>query len=438
MRKLQQDHLVVGFALFAMFFGAGNLIFPPYLGLLTGSRSVPALIGFLISGIGLPLLGVMACGQIGGTFIHMSARVGKGFSLAATSALILAIGPALAIPRTAATTYELAVQPLLPSVPPLLSAGFFFLVTALFVLKPSNIVDNVGRILTPGLLFVLAVIIMRGLLVPIGPVVDTGFAQPFAYALREGYQTMDAMAAVIFAGIILSAARDRGYTGGEVKRLVLGAGLVAATGLAFVYGGLIYLGSQASTFFRADVPRTALFLAIARRELGAVGGVVLALAVALACLTTAIGLMSAGASFFSKYIFRERVSYRSLVIAMSLVSALIASSGVKEIVALAVPVLTVLYPVVITLIALTLMGDWAGEVASWRSATYTALVVSTLETLGSLTRSPLLQTLLGFLPFAASGFAWVLPTVAAFLVGQAYGWLQRKELASDTAESRLR
>jgi len=123
---------------------------------------------------------------------------------------------------------------------------------------------------------------------------------------------------------------------------------------------------------------------------------------------------------------------------MSLVSALIASSGVKEIVALAVPVLTVLYPVVITLIALTLMGDWAGEVASWRLATYTALVVSTLETLGSLTRSPLLQTLLGFLPFAASGFAWVLPTVAAFLVGQAYGWLQRKELASNTAESRLR
>lgn len=414
-----KDSLIIGFALFAMFFGAGNLIFPPYLGLLVGDRGAAAAAGFLIAGVGLPLLGILACGKMGGTFIQMTGRVGTRFSLITTSCLILAIGPMLAIPRVAATTYELAVQPHLPWIPPIIVAAIFFAVAVAFVLRPRTIVDNVGKILTPGLLVLLAVIIFKAIFFPFGSAVDTGFQKPFSGSLLEGYQTMDAMAAVIFAGIILSAAKAKGYRGKDLTGIIVRAGVVAAVGLSFVYGGLLYMGTQASSLFPADTSRTALLMKITQIELGGIGGLVLGLVVTLACLTTAIGLLSTSARYFSRYLFNDRVSYQCLAVVMAVISAVIAVFGVDAIVQFAVPVLTVLYPVVITLIILTLMGPAVGD-GIVRFTTYVALLVSLMDVVAGLTGITALKGIISLIPLADAGFAWVVPTLTAFILSIFY------------------
>lgn len=419
-----KDSLIIGLALFAMFFGAGNLIFPPYLGLLVGDKGAAAAAGFLIAGVGLPLLGILACGKMGGTFIQMTEKVGPRFSLITTSCLILAIGPMLAIPRVAATTYELAVQPHLPWVSPIVAAAIFFAIAVAFVLRPRTIVDNVGKILTPGLLVLLAVIIFKAIFFPFGSAVDTGFQEPFSSSLLEGYQTMDAMAAVIFAGIILSAAKAKGYRGKDLTGIIARAGVVAAVGLSFVYGGLLYMGTQASSFFPADTSRTALLMKLTQIELGGAGGLVLGLVVALACLTTAIGLLSTSARYFSHYLFKERVSYQSLAVVMAVISAAIAVFGVDAIVQFAVPVLTILYPVVITLIVLTLMGPVIGD-GIVRFTTYVALLVSLLDVAATLTGIAALKGIVSLIPLAEAGFAWAIPTLTAFMLSSLYMFLTK-------------
>ncbi len=421
-----KDCFIIGVALFAMFFGAGNLIFPPYLGYLVGDKGLAAGAGFLVTSVGLPLLGVLACAKLGGTFTQMTARVGTKFSLVTTSCLILAIGPMLAIPRTAATTFELAVQPHLPWVPPLLGAIIFFAIAVAFIIKPRTIVDNVGKFLTPVLLLLLVIIIFKGIFAPIGLPADTGFQRPFARSLLEGYQTMDAMASVIFAGIVLTAAVNKGYRGKEVTAMIMKAGVVAAVGLAFVYVGLIYLGAQATSLFPLDISRTALLMGVARLELGGVGSAVMGLTVALACLTTAIGLLATASEFFSRHVFKGRVRYETLAVFMAVISALIAVSGVDAIVGFAVPVLTILYPVVITLIILTLMGPAAAGDKVVRFTTYVALTVSLLETIATLTGNAVLKEIISIIPLADAGFAWVVPTVTAYVISALYGFLTWK------------
>ncbi|NLT99021.1 MAG: branched-chain amino acid transport system II carrier protein [Christensenellaceae bacterium] len=403
-----------------MFFGAGNLIFPPYLGFLTGTKWWLAGFGFLITGVGLPLFGVVACAKINGTFVEITSRVGKVFSLVAVSSLVLAIGPMLAIPRTAATTYELAVKPLFLTMPPMLSSIVYFIIVISFVLKPSAIVDNVGKVLTPILLIMLTAIIFKALLSPIGPISDTGFSNAFSYSLLEGYQTMDAMAAVIFSGIILSTAKEKGYKNSELTSVIIRSSIIASVGLAFVYGGLLYLGSQSATLFPLDISRTTLLTEVVRLDLGTFGTIVLAVAVSLACLTTAIGLLSTAADYFSRYVFNRRISYNTTAIIMAIISAIISVSGVDTIVRIAIPMLTVLYPIVIILIALTLMGDLAADRRIFRVTVGVTTLISLMDTITNLTNWTSLRTVLNIVPLASSGFIWLVPTIIAFCASYLY------------------
>lgn len=418
MKNSRKNSLIIGFALFAMFFGAGNLIFPPYLGKAVGSNFGIAILGFLITGVGLPLSGVIACAKIDGTFEKMANRVGGKFSTIATVALVLAIGPMLAIPRTAATTFELGVHPIFPSVTPIMSVIIYFAITLAFVLKPSSIIDNIGKILTPALLLMLAIIIIKGIIYPIGPIVATNYTNVFSKSLLEGYQTMDAMASVIFASIILSSVRAKGYTNAnDVMKMTIKSALVAVAGLAFVYGGLMYLGSETSTLFPENMARTQLVTEIVKRDLGSIGSVVLGLSVALACLTTAIGLLSTGAEYFSK-LSKGKISYSALAIIMTLVSGLIATNDVDKIVSLAVPVLQVLYPIVIVLIAITLLGNKIKNNKIVAITTYTTLVISILDTINLLTgeKIGIIKSIIDFIPLSKVGFSWLIPSLIALIL----------------------
>ncbi|MBU3199140.1 branched-chain amino acid transport system II carrier protein [Clostridium estertheticum] len=414
MKSSTKHSLIIGFALFAMFFGAGNLIFPPFLGKAAGSAYFTSITGFLITGVGLPLIGIIACAKINGTYEKMANRVGKKFAVITSVALILVIGPLLAIPRTAATTFELGIHPLFPSVSQNIIVILYFLIALAFVLKPSSIIDNVGKILTPALLLMLAIIIFKGIIDPIGPIVNTSYKNGFSKALIEGYQTMDVMASVIFAGIIISSVKAKGYKNAkDIMKMTIKSAIVAVTGLAFVYGGLMYLGTQTSTLFPKNIARTTLVTELVKLDLGSIGSVVLSLCVALACLTTAIGLLASGAEFFAN-LSKNKLSYKTAAIIMAVVSGLIATNDVDSIVTFAGPVLQILYPIVIVLIIITLLGDKVKNNKVVAITIYTTLIISILDTINAVYAGSI--GFIKFIPLASAGFSWLIPTLLAFVI----------------------
>lgn len=408
MKKNTKDILIVGFALFAMFFGAGNLIFPPFLGNAVGSQYVIASIGFICTGVGLPLLAIIAVTKGDGTFESMASKISPKFAIAFTTLLFVAIGPMLAIPRTAATTYELAVQPNLPGISPLVWMIIYFAINLIFVLKKSSIVDSIGTYLTPLLIIILAVIIIKGIVFPIGEILNTGTTGVLATSLTEGYQTMDALGGLLFATMISGSILAKGYSKEEVIPMTLKSGFIATLGLAFVYGGLMYLGAQSTSTFTGELTKSNILLFISRSVLGNVGSIVIGLAMALACLSTSIGLLSAGASFFEK-LSKGKLSYKFNAIVISLISIGIGSLGVDNIVVISGPILNLLYPVAITLIFTTLFDEYITNIKAVRLGVYTSLVFGILSIIPSLD--------LSFIPLGSAGFAWVLPTVAAIIIG---------------------
>ncbi|WAG43556.1 branched-chain amino acid transport system II carrier protein [Clostridium estertheticum] len=414
MKNSTKHSIVIGSALFAMFFGAGNLIFPPALGRAAGDAMIYSIIGFLITGVGIPICAIIACAKINGDFKKMADRVGPIFSVIVSIALVLIIGPLFAIPRTAATTFELGIQPLFPSIGQNISIIVFFVIVLAFALKPSSIIDNIGKALTPALLLMLAIIIVKGIIEPIGPIVTTSYQGGFSKALIEGYQTMDAMTGVIFSSIILSSIRAKGYKSPkDIMKITLKSALVSLIGLSFVYTGLMYLGTQTTTLFSKSISRTSLVTSIVRLDLGSIGSVILSLCVTLACLTTAIGILSAGSKFFAK-LFKGKLSYESIAIGIALVSGVMATKDVDSLVKLANPVLKIIYPIVIVLIVTTLLGDIVKNNKVVTTTTYTVLIVSVLNTINGLTSNSI--GFFKYVPLSSVGFGWIIPAIIAFVI----------------------
>lgn len=408
MKKSTKDSIVIGFALFSMFFGAGNLIFPGFLGNSLGSDFLLGTIGFVATGVGLPLLAIVACSKGDGTFESIGNKIDRRFILIFTTVLFLAIGPLMAVPRTAATTFELSINPFLPSVPAIVAVTIYFAINLFFVLKKSSIIDTIGKFLTPALLILLIVLIVKGIVSPIGEIVNTNASSVLSNSLIEGYQTMDALGALLFASIVTTSLKDKGYKGKQMPKMIFKASLVAAVGLAFVYGGLIYIGAQTSGLVSQEIGKTGLLLLISQNTLGKIGPAIIGLAMGLACLSTSIGLVSVGASFFEN-ISKGKLSYKLNAIVITIISLFVATLGVDKIVSLSGPVLNLLYPVSITIITTTLMSKYLKNMKAVRLGIYTSLVFSLLLLIPGLN--------LSFLPLATMGFGWVVPTVIAIVIG---------------------
>lgn len=276
MKKHLQDSLVIGFALFSMFFGAGNVIFPPYLGLESGPEWLAGFFSYFMADIGLALLAMFAILRQGSPD-GITARIGRIPSTALMCAIVLCIGPMLAIPRTAATTYETSLAPLVSGFSPALFSILFFLLILLLCVRETAVVDIVGKILTPALLIGLLILIVVGVVNPIGPVGEQPLVENVAATgVEAGYQTMDVLAAIVFGYIILKSAREKGHTTpGAQLRVVSGASLVAGIGLLAVYLGLTYLGATTARFFDITVDRTFLVVSIVRNLLGQAGIILL-------------------------------------------------------------------------------------------------------------------------------------------------------------------
>jgi len=408
MKKSTKDAIIIGFALFSMFFGAGNLIFPGFLGKELGTEFFIGIIGFILTGVGLPLLAILACAKGDGTFETLSRRIGPKFSIICTAALFTAIGPMLGIPRTAATTFELTINPFFPSIPAFVVMAGYFAINLFFVLGSTSIIDVLGKYLTPALLIILTILIVKGSIFPIGEIVNTNASSVLSRSLLEGYQTMDAIAALLFAGIITTSIKSKGYKNKEILPMILKSSLVAVIGLAFVYGGLMFLGAQSINFASQDISKTGLLLLLSETVLGKLGPLMIGIAMGLACLTTSIGLLSAGSTFFEK-ISNGKLPYKFNAIFLALISLAIACLGVDKIIVLSEPILNILYPVAITLIVTTLLSKYLNNIKAVRLSVYTSLVFGVILAIPGLN--------LTLIPLASLGFGWVIPTIIALIIG---------------------
>ena len=409
--KKALDVLVVGFALFSMFFGAGNLLFPPYLGLVSGDSWIISLSGFILTDIILALVVVMAAVKFDGDLDLTLSRAGKKFARAIIIASILCIGPLLAIPRNGATTYEMGIMPLLgDAIPIAVFAAIFFILTYILTIKPSKVVDIVGQFLTPALLIALAILIVKGIISPLGEIrPDTLVPSVFAEGINQGYQTMDTLAATVFSTIVIVSIMDKGYDDEKLMvKATIGAGAIAVIGMGLVYGGLCYLGATVSTQYGMDVEQTALIVTITEALLGQTGKILLAIIVALACLTTSIGLTSAAGRYFSG-LTNGKLKYEHIVVGVCVFSAVISNFGVSTIIKFSAPILSIVYPATITLIILSLFGHKIKNDNVFKCATYMALLISVLTIAGV----EFIVTLPGY----QFGFNWILPVAAAAIIG---------------------
>lgn len=415
MNKKNIDIIVVGFALFAMFFGAGNLIFPPYLGVTSGTSWLTGFTGFVLADVGLALLTILAAAKCGGEVSRVFNRAGKNLAIVLGSAIMICLGPLLAIPRTAATTFEMGVQPLTNGFSPVIFSVIFFLIVLILTIKPSKVVDIIGQFLTPALLIALAVLIIKGIVSPLGdinpiPMVDNVFAN----GVGQGYQTMDALGAVALSTVIIASISNKGYKDESEKvSLTIKAGIVAGIGLCLVYGGLTYLGATLSTKYGIDVSQTALTVEMTEMILGKPGKVILAVIVTLACLTTAIGLTSAASSYFNN-ITNGKLKYEALVIIICIFSAVVSNFGVSTIIKFSAPILDMIYPATIVLVVMTLLDKYIKNDNAFKGAVYMALFISILTVANKLGVSIPVVTKL---PFASFGFNWIVPVIIAAIIG---------------------
>ncbi len=419
-RNRNMDKIVVGFALFSIFFGAGNLIFPPYLGHMAGSNWMKAMFGFLLTDPVLPIMGVIATIYIGGRADDMGKRVHPAFAKTIGALAILIIGPFFAVPRTSATTYEIGVAPYFSGVPIWLFSLIFFIITWVLVINESGVVDIIGKFLTPALLVVLFIIIVGSVIKPIGPVAKLPDKQFFLMGFQEGYQTMDALGSPLMAGIVLTDLIGKGYRKRREQIPVsVGASLVTFILLALVYGGLTYVGATASSVIPAGTERVPLLLDTVHRLLGSAGSVALSLAIALACLTTSVGLSATFGNFFHR-ISNGKLSYKMLVTVAVILSYFVSLMGLNQIIKVAVPVLLLLYPMYIILILLSLFDRKIKYDLTYVGGVLGALMVSLPMALNAFsemtTGAKPFDSFIALMPLNAQGFPWIVPAIAGAIV----------------------
>ncbi|MGF6905893.1 branched-chain amino acid transport system II carrier protein [Fusobacterium sp. PH5-44] len=407
--------ILTGFALFAMLFGAGNLIFPPEVGIKTGTNWIPAAVGFIITGAGLPLLGILAS-SINGEQDKFASKVSSLFDKIFNIALVISIGPLLALPRTGAVSYEIIFSNNSKSIYKILFLGVFFLITFLFSIKSSEVVDRIGKILTPILIIMLVIIIAKGIISPLGTITKSGESSVFRYGFVEGYQTMDALAAIIFANIIVKSIREKSnLSPKEEFSFFMKSGVIAVGALAVVYGGLIYIGATSeSLVIGQNLSGTELLSYVVHGLLGNMGKFILSICVVGACLTTSIGLATSTSECFSDVF---KIPYKAVLCVTVIVSFVFSYFGVNAIRQISVPVLVFLYPIAMVLIILNLFKGKIKNDFIYKGAVLGAGMVSLYEGLGVMDLKNLyMEKIYSVLPLVKYGLAWLLPSIiCAFL-----------------------
>lgn len=421
--------------LFAFFLGAGNIIFPPLAGQLAGDHLMPAMFGFLLTAVGLPLITIVAIAVAGGSWEHLTQDLPKKAAVLMAALIFIIIGPAFAAPRTGLVAYEMAVKPFFLDASQTHLTSFsilFFAVAMIFAWFQGRLIDLIGKVLTPVLFLGLIVLAIAVFIDPQGEMMGAHgeyLTQPLTKGFLEGYNTMDTFASLMFGMLMVDALRSKGITErAATTKYLICAGCIAAAGLAFVYISLFYLGATSSTIAAGADNGGAVLSQYVQALFGPYGQIVLSIIVLLACLTTAIGLISACSDFFSS---KTKLTYKQWVIINGAACALIANVGLSQLISLSVPVLFALYPVAVALVALTFVRS---KLPNPRVAYRSVLLVSLLFALIDAAKVAGLDvSAFNMLPLFEVGMGWVLPTFAAIVCMFFIAKSSQPELTEETA-----
>ena len=430
-----KESMFIGSMLFGLFFGAGNLIFPVHMGQESGSAVFWANLGFLVTGIGLPFLGVIAIGvsKTSGVY-ELAERIGKKYALVFTVLLYLVIGPFFALPRLATTSFEIGLAPFIQAKQQhvflvIFSILFFF--TAWWLSRrPTKILDYVGKFLNPAFLILLGILLVLAFIHPLGAI-DQATVQPsyqehaFFTGFTQGYNTLDALAALAFGILIVTTIRNMGVTKpSEIAKDTIKSGAISIVLMGIIYTLLAYVGTMSLGGFALSSNGGIALAQIADHYLGTYGSILLALIVILACLKTGIGLITAFAETFTD-LFPKR-NYIVFVTLASALACLVATVGLTNIIQISLPVLMFIYPLAMTLILLVLVGPlFKQRPAVYRMTTYFTLIASILDGLNAcpdgIKQTSFVKTLLDFatnyLPFFKLGMGWIVPALIGLVIG---------------------
>ncbi|MCJ7840076.1 branched-chain amino acid transport system II carrier protein [Lederbergia sp. NSJ-179] len=427
-------YFVIGFMLFALFFGAGNLIFPATLGQNAGTNFWPAVGGLLITGIGLPFLGILAMGFSGSENLQvLASRVHPIYAVIFTVLLYFTIGPFFAAPRTGAVAYEIGIAPFVGAesaqIGMFLFTLLFFGVTLGFSLYPTKIVDIVGKILSPAIILLLLVLLITVVVNPLGPLQapQGEYANsPFPQGFIEGYNTMDALSSLVFGIIVINVIRNMGVTS---KKGILAAaaktGFVSIIFLGVIYIGIAYVGAVVTEKFGYFETGGPLLSQATSYYFGTLGAILLAVIIILACLTTSIGLITACGEYLHTLI--PRISYKVFAVFFSLLSFIIANFGLENIIKYSVPVLMFLYPLAIVLMILTFVSPLIRDSRFvYQSTIAITFLISSIDGLKTYCKqlerpyyewmSPIVSFYEQYLPFYKAGLGWLVPAMIMILL----------------------
>lgn len=435
--------IVTALMLFSMFFGAGNLIFPPKLGVDAGTHFVPAIIGFLSTGVALPVLAIIAIAISGRNLRDLASRGGKVFAIAFPVLAYLSIGAFYALPRTGAVSFETAILPMTNWNTLTATALFnicFFGVALALSWNPNEIVTKLGKILTPALLILLVALVVLALAnfdsAPSAPTEKFADA-PLSAGLIEGYLTMDSIAGLAFGIIVISALRFKKVPDG--KPMIVGtimAGIIAGVLLGVIYLGLGYIGQIMPGADEFDNGAN-LLSAAANSVMGTPGQLIFGLIVLLACMTTAVGLIASTSEFFN--LLLPGISYKAWAIIFTVMSTIMATQGLDSVLAIAAPVIGFIYPPAITLTFLTILEPiiarnfqfrWTYLLAIWVSVIWSAAM--TFDSLGW--GSSFLSPVLSLSPGNDVSLGWFIPVVIAFVIGYAIDAVTRNRVSPIDAQ----
>ena len=440
-----KQKMLVATTLFGMFFGAGNLIFPVHLGQLAGRNLIPAMIGFIITAVGIPILGVAAIGITHSDGLQALAnKVSKGYGYCFTCLLYLTIGPFFAIPRCASTSFSTGFQPVLgnavPEKPALLVFSLvFFALVLFFSLRPTNITVWIGKIINPLFLIFLGILIFVSLRNPVASVFTIEPEAAYqsgvlSSAFIEGYGTMDAIAGLAFGIVVVDIIRSMGITEDTaVARDVLSSGILAGLLMALIYVLTILMGAQSRALFETSENGGIALAQISAHYLGSAGSLVLAFTITFACLKTSIGLVTSCSDAFVQ-MFPRVFSYKIWAILFTAISFCISNFGLSKIVSYSLPVLMFLYPPAITLILLALFGKLFGHdrvvYGLVTGFTCFAALFDFLKMLPEAMKTALhLESAITFaeniFPLFQLNLGWVVPALVGFALGMVVRFLRK-------------
>ena len=415
-----RDIIALGFMTFALFVGAGNIIFPPMVGLQAGEHVWWAAIGFLITAVGLPVLTVVSLARVGGGMDMLSSPIGRTAGILLATVCYLAVGPLFAAPRTATVSFEVGIAPLTGdgALPLFIYSLIYFALVIGISLYPGKLLDTVGHFLAPIKIIALIILSVAAIIWPAGGISTATEAYQnaaFSNGFVNGYLTMDTLGALVFGIVIVNAARSRGVTEARLlTRYTIWAGLIAGVGLALLYLALFRLGSDSASLVEQNANGAAILHAYVQHTFGGAGSMLLAALIFLACMVTAVGLTCACAEFFEQYL---PLSYRSLVFILGLFSMVISNLGLSHLIQISVPILTAIYPPCIVLVVLSFTRPlWNNSSRIIAPAMLVSFIFGVIDGIKASAVGDILPAWSTHLPLAEQGLAWVAPTVIVLII----------------------